>query len=766
MDLPNQTTTRDVVDKINQEMKKAFENHRRVLSFDEYLALFCENPQHQSRSSAMLMLDMLDHYGKTPVDPLGRPLKEKDSTSIHDHATYRFHVFDRPIDGVTPKLVGHESVQTNLYQSLKGFSRQKVNNRLLLLHGPNGSAKSTLAHGLMAGLEDYSKTDEGALYTFSWVFPLERYTRGGIGLHTETDRKASPERGASYAKLTDDEVAARIPSELKDHPLLLIPKEYRQSVLVELLGQERAKSIWSALPNYLKEGGLSHRCQLIFESLLSSYNGDYTQVLNHVRVERFFFSRRYRKGLVTVEPQMHVDAKYNQLTLDKNISALPPSLQGLNFFSLSGDLIDGNRGIIEYSDLLKRPIDTFKYLLVACESGSVNVGASIAFVDSVMIGSTNELQLDAFKEFPDFGSFKGRIKLIRVPYLTRVSQEKEIYSLLLEQLANEKHITPHVDWTLAMWAVLTRLKKPNSIHYPPNLSSVISNLSPLEKLKLYDTGEMPANISPEDRKLLRSHLVKLFSEYDNLPYYEGRIGASVREIKSIIFEAAQGHSADYLSPLMILKELREFVKRVTEYDFLKQDIKDGYHDAKEFIAVVESEYLKLIDREVRESMGLYEVNQWEDFIRSYVQHVSLVLKKEKYQNPVTGKMEDPNASLISEFEKIVEAPNKSDELNTFRKNIISQVGAWSLDHQDEPVIYAKVFPDYWGKIERHYYDQQKSLLTKMHNALEIAEESPSSSSSEGSRLARQTLDNMVKKLGYCEASAKEVVTFLLRKKYN
>src|SRR6185369_13711422 len=126
---------------------------------------------------------------------------------------------------------------------------------------------------------------------------------------------------------------------------------------------------------------------------------------------------------------------------------LPATLQSLNLFTLTGDLVDGNRGLIEFSDLLKRPVDTFKYLLGACETGAVNVAQTIACLDAVMIGSTNEVQLDAFKEFPDFTSFKARIELIRVPYLLSSAEERQIYAPQLKQVGIQKHVAPHVDET-------------------------------------------------------------------------------------------------------------------------------------------------------------------------------------------------------------------------------------------------------------------------------------------------------------------------------
>ena len=54
-------------------------------------------------------------------------------------------------------------------------------NKLILLHGPNGSAKSTFIRCLGRGLEHYSTLEEGALYRFSWIFPASKSTKGGIG---------------------------------------------------------------------------------------------------------------------------------------------------------------------------------------------------------------------------------------------------------------------------------------------------------------------------------------------------------------------------------------------------------------------------------------------------------------------------------------------------------------------------------------------------------------------------------------------------------
>src|SRR5260370_35605157 len=78
--------------------------------------------------------------------------------------------------------MGQEQVQEEIYGALSNFVRGGRANRLVLLHGPNGSAKSTIAACIMAALEHYSTLDEGALYRFHWVFPSQKTLWGSLGL--------------------------------------------------------------------------------------------------------------------------------------------------------------------------------------------------------------------------------------------------------------------------------------------------------------------------------------------------------------------------------------------------------------------------------------------------------------------------------------------------------------------------------------------------------------------------------------------------------
>src|SRR5262249_58727608 len=80
----------------------------------------------------------------------------------------------------------------------QGYGTEK---RVILLHGPVGSSKSTIVRLLKKGLEEYSRTPEGALYTFSWVLEKKR------------------DDGTTHREVFN--------SPMNEDPLLLIPEEWR-----------------------------------------------------------------------------------------------------------------------------------------------------------------------------------------------------------------------------------------------------------------------------------------------------------------------------------------------------------------------------------------------------------------------------------------------------------------------------------------------------------------------------------------------------------
>src|SRR5262249_46353195 len=143
------------------------------------------------------------------------------------------------------------------------------------------------------------------------------------------------------------------------------------------------------------------------------------------------------------------------------------------------------------------------------------------------------------KEIPEFQSFKGRLELVRVPYLLDYSVEREVYELQIRADSVGKHIAPHTMTVAGLWAVLTRMRKPLPEKYAKGLADLVAKLTPIEKADLYARGRAPDHFSGEQTKELTSSLDKIWGESDAYPNYEGRTGASPREIKVLVLNGAQ-----------------------------------------------------------------------------------------------------------------------------------------------------------------------------------------------------------------------------------
>src|SRR5262249_57795688 len=109
----------------------------------------------------------------------------------------------------------------------------------------------------------------------------------------------------------------------------------------------------------------------------------------------------------------------------------------------------------------KRQGEAHKHRLGAGEEGRVSMDVATIELDTVFIGSSNEGYLAAFKEIPEFQSFKGRMELVRVPYLLDYKIEQRIYQAQIRAAHAEsgKHVAPPVAWGAAPCAGVTPRQK-------------------------------------------------------------------------------------------------------------------------------------------------------------------------------------------------------------------------------------------------------------------------------------------------------------------
>ncbi|MDH5671653.1 MAG: serine protein kinase PrkA [Myxococcales bacterium] len=749
--------TRPLLDELGESVKTRFQAQKRVLSYDDYLNEVVSHPFRHSRDAARYLRDCFDYFGVEEVPRPGGTVR-------------RFKLFDqRFVDGESPdvrdeqartppsraRLVGHEALQNEFYRALQNFVREGRTNRLLLMHGPNGSAKSTFAACLMRALERYSGTDEGALYRFSWVFARGAEERS-IGFGSAGRRGRA---GESLAHLEADKVEAKLVSELREHPLLLLPLEERRA-LIERIYTEA--DIDDAPPEWLWHGRLGRKNAEVFDALLASYGGDLRRVLAHVQVERFYISRRYRTGAVTIGPQMAVDAGERQITADRSVAALPAALTSLSLYETQGELVDGSAGLIEYSDLLKRPLEAWKYLLLAIESGEVALSVSVLTLNSVLLASTNEGHLEAFRQHPEYDSFRARLSMLQVGYLVDYRQEQQIYDAqIVPQL--RCHVAPHGIEMAALWAVLTRMLPAQVDHYEsPALGKVAADLTPMEKARLYADGDIPRRLDSEQAKVLRSGLGEVVSELEGRSEYEGSVGASPREIRTVVLDAAQDPHHPCLSPQSVLTRLSELCAR-GDYEFLKHAPQDGFLDAGAFIVQVRKHWIELFDREVRASTGLVEESRYRELFERYISHISTWVKKERLLDPVTGKYVEPDEGLMGRVESALDVAESDAE--EFRRNLINSVAAYAIDHPGDSIDHDLIFPRQLEQVRESYFAEHRTqVVAILDDMLALLSDGDKRVSEEGRAAAEAALEHLYT-IGYCKHCARSSLGELREERY-
>ena len=725
-----------------EEVNKKQDPQNQVLPFSKYMEYFKKNALMECRPSFRYLLDMIDYFGKT------------------EDGQFKIFLQDLPD---SPAIYGQGRAEQNIYENLINFLGEGFNNKFILLVGPNGSSKSSIVRKLMKGAELYSETDEGALHSFSWIFPNDILLKGTLGLNSNSKAHEIE----SYSDLDDKNIAAIIPSEMKDHPILLIPLTLRQKLIDQYL-KDHPKLLESIRKSYLYLGDLSKKNRMIFDALLKNYKGDVTEVLKHVKVERFTISLRYSNGAVTIEPQIHVDARMQQITMDKRLQSLPPSLQSLNLFSLQGEVVLANRGILEFSDLLKRPLDAFKYLLMTMETGTINLSGVLTELDIFFIGTSNEIHLAGFKQHPDYNSFKGRFNFIRVPYLLDFKKEELIYQKQIDSLKTKTYFEPHSLEVLCLFAVMTRLRACQSKNYSEKgISNLTADLSPLEKALLIAGKGAPSRLDFESQQILENGLELIENEFAFENLYEGKFGLSPRDIKKVNYKlSSENKNITFMDVLDFLERLNH---EKNDYDFLNMTAQGDFHNPQRFIHLLKDYALDIFDSELRLSLGLIDERTYEEYIKKYISHINALLKGEKIHNQITGKFENFDEFFIKEFEQNI---NLLDHPNKFRSYLISKLGAFALDNPGKPIVYCQVFPDIVHKLQESFRNEQRKNIENLakvlifYNPEEDQIKEINSSISEKDRTQISLIfQNLVQKFGYSTKGAAITLKYLIKERY-
>ena len=570
----------------------------------QYLELVSQSPE-VLRSAFQRIYDMIIAY------------RYQEYTE-NKETLYRYTFFSDPDNGGEDAVYGLEKPLMHLVNIFKSASRHYgTERRVLLLHGPVGSAKSTIVRLLKKGLEDYSKRREGALYSFSWHL---------------TDEKG-------------EEVVEPCP--MHEEPLHLLPKEIRAAFIEEINAKLNDNlKIWV-------DGDLCPFCRFTFRNLMQQYSGDLSKVLDHVLVRRLILSEQDRIGIGTFQPKDEKNQDSTELTGDLNYRKIATygSDSDPRAFNFDGEFNVANRGLIEFVEVLKLDV-AFLYDLLGASQEHVIKPKKFpqTDIDEVIIGHTNEPEYKKLQNNEFMEALRDRTVKIDIPYITRLSDELKVYEKDYKpEKVRGKHIAPHTLEMAAMWASLTRLEEPKK-----------ANLTLLQKLKLYNGKTLPG-YTEENIKELKDSAER-----------EGMDGISPRYIQDKISNALVSEEGDgCVNPFMVLNMLESGLDHhslITSEDQKKR--------FKELLTVVKDEYAEITKNEVQRAICADE-EAIKRLCANYIDNIKAYTQNEKVKNKYTGEYEEPNEQLMRSIEEKIEIPESRKD--DFRREIMNYIGALAVE---------------------------------------------------------------------------------------
>lgn len=312
----------------------------------------------------------------------------------HEDGSREYKFFSREMYGLDKAI--QRLVEEYFHSAAK---RLDVRKRILLLMGPVSGGKSTIVTMLKKGLEQFTRTEEGAIYAIK-----------GCPMHEE--------------------------------PLHLIPHDLREEFETEF--------------GVKIEGNLCPSCQLMLEE---EYNGRVEDVI----VERIFFNEDKRVGIGTFSPSDPKSQDIADLTgsIDFSTIAEYGSESDPRAYRFDGELNKANRGIMEFQEMLKCDEKFLWNLLSLTQEGNFKAGRfALISADELIVAHTNESEYRTFIGNKKNEALQSRMIVMPVPYNLSVTEEEKIYSKLIRQSdIGNMHIAPHALRAAAIFSVLTRLKE-------------------------------------------------------------------------------------------------------------------------------------------------------------------------------------------------------------------------------------------------------------------------------------------------------------------
>ncbi len=693
--MPNKNLrSNDIINLLDRKLKRYEEGS--IIPFSEFLNKTRERPLVYFRNVFQLFSDMIYQYIEIEDEYKDDP----------ENISYKTINCDKLlVENTDTPFFADLPLANRLVRLAESFKEGTQQNKVYVFMGPPGSGKSTFLNNLLRRFEEYTHDSEGLNYEVLWRLDNEK-----LGLNVSPLVKEALEEYYTHQKrlihthnINSDVLEVPCPSH--DHPILVIPREYRAEILDKLISNDEArlKIFHKKEYEWLFTENACTICTSLYEALLNRLRTP-ADVFDTVFARRFAFNRRLGYGISVFnsadkEPEQ---ITYNNDELQRQLSLRFRDSNLIQYYY--SRYARTNNGVFAIMDVKGENEKRFQNLHGIISEGVHKIGDIEENVNSLFFAVMNPEDKHKISS-PD--SFRDRIIEINVNYILNYSEEVKIY---IHSLGTQikKYFLPGVLENFAKIIISSRLNiESPAIHewiqdYEKYSEYCDDNML-LLKLSIY-SNKIPYWLTDEDRKKFNKVIRrKIIKESDK----EGKFGFSGRESIYIFNEfynaipkKINGENGSDVEIVQItMEDIRAFFKKHEQYC---ERIPKG------FIESVIRLYNYNIMQEIKESLFHQNEERISKDIQNYLFASNYDLG-EKHLSPYTKENVEVNEQFFNSIEQYLLPSDVTERSRVkYRETIASRFGINLQQMSDDDKIsdteiYNELYNTYINNLREHIF---------------------------------------------------------------
>ncbi|MCP4350532.1 MAG: serine protein kinase PrkA [Desulfobacterales bacterium] len=746
-----------------------------TIHYSEFLRVLTDRPSTVIRNVFQVFHDMTRKYVGEGLDEYSG---DPETINFINYDCSKLFVEDSDHPFFADRLFANR-----LINHIEALRRGAQQNKIYIFDGPPGCGKSTFLNNLLMKFEEYANTEDGLRFEVVWR--LDRKTLGGfiendaipiferfsqlLSNVTQERNEFPKEEDAEHMQIPDNyldeqsqpflnENYIEVPCPSHDHPILMIPKNYRRPFFDDLFLNDEFK--WKLFTD--KEYDWVFRdnpctiCSSLYEALLNRLKTP-MNVFKMICAHPYRFNRRLGEGISVFNPgdkPTRQNVFSNAMIQRRMNSLLRDSNQVKYFFSRYAKT---NNGIYALMDIKSNNIERLIELHNIISEAVHKVEDIEENVTSLFLALMNP---EDKKNIQGFQSFSDRIEYIKIPYVLDLNTEVNIYRNIFGRHIDESFL-PRALHNFARVIISSRLNIRSEamlewIGDPKKYDLFCDANLQLLKMEIY-TGYIPTWLSEEDRKRFTAkRRRKIIAESEN----EGEKGFSGRDSIKIFNEFYSTYARE-----------DRLINMAMLYNFFTKNREDlSKSIPKGFLESLLRMYNYTILQEVKESLYYYNEEQISKDIQNYLFAVNFeigAVEKCTYTGEKLEITEDFFGSIES---RLLGATFEKDKCMAFRKETQKEYTTKTLTQEilldETPVTETEL---YQALYERYVHNLKEKVLDPFLENENFRQAIKDYGEEEAFKTYDKRIrddvtfliDNLCNKCGYTHQGAKEVCIYVI-----